>query len=158
MFEAAIFGSLVGGIFRVIPEVIKVWDRKDERSHELRMQDKMLEFQKLKGDQRVEEITVQGQQDYNVSALSTLQEAIAAQGKLSGIRWIDAVSSSVRPVISYWFMGLYSTAKTAIFVSAVDAGNVWHEAIALSWTDSDMALWASILNFWFLGRVWDRVK
>jgi len=55
-------------------------------------------------------------------------------------------------------MGLYSTAKTAIFVSAVDAGNVWHEAIALSWTDSDMALWASILNFWFLGRVWDRVK
>lgn len=158
ILESTIIGGLVGGIFRCVPEVLKFFDAKNERSHELAMQDKALEFQRLKGDQRVEEIQMQGQQDYNAGALDALKTAIEAQGKPTGIPWVDAISSSVRPAITYWFMALYCTAKTAVFISAVNAGSAWHEAVRLSWTDGDMALWAGIINFWFLGRVWDRVK
>jgi hypothetical protein len=27
-----------------------------------------------------------------------------------------------------------------------------------TWTEADQALWAGVLNFWFLGRVFDRVR
>ena len=27
-----------------------------------------------------------------------------------------------------------------------------------AWTEADQALWAGVLNFWFLGRVFDRVR
>jgi hypothetical protein len=46
----------------------------------------------------------------------------------------------------------------AIFYSAINSGTAWHEAVKLAWTDADQALWAGVLNFWFLGRVFDKVK
>ncbi|MCT9070798.1 DUF2793 domain-containing protein [Cupriavidus gilardii] len=30
--------------------------------------------------------------------------------------------------------------------------------IDAGWTEADQALWAGVLNFWFLGRVFDRVR
>ena len=48
-----VLGSLVGGAFRLVPEVLRWFDRKDERKHELKMQDKQLEFQKLMGTQKI---------------------------------------------------------------------------------------------------------
>ena len=64
----------------------------------------------------------------------------------------------MRPVITYWFMALYCAAKTAAFVGAVDADIEWIAAIQAAWTEADQALWAGVLNFWFLGRVFERVK
>lgn len=74
------------------------------------------------------------------------------------MRWADALSASVRPVITYWFMALYCSAKTAAFAAAVTAGAGWGAAILHAWTEADQALWAGVLNFWFLGRVFDRVR
>ena len=108
--------------FRLAPEILKWLDRKGERSHELAMQDKALEFEKLRGAQRMAEIGAGADAAWNVGALETLREAVAGQGQRSGARWADALSSSVRPVITYWFMALYCAAKTAAFVGAIEAG------------------------------------
>jgi len=74
------------------------------------------------------------------------------------VRWADALSISVRPVITYWFMALYCAAKTAAFVGALTVGAGWSAAVLQAWTEADQALWAGVLNFWFLGRVFDRVR
>ena len=41
---------------------------------------------------------------WNVGAIETLREAVRTQGEKTGVRWADALSISVRPVITYWFM------------------------------------------------------
>ena len=153
-----LLGGLLGGAFRLAPEILKWLDRKGERGHELAMQDKALEFEKLRGAQRMAEIGTAADAAWNTGAIDALKEAVAAQGRQSGVRWVDAPSASVRPVITYWFMGLYCAAKTAAFGAAVTAGAGWGEAILHAWTDADQALWAGVLNFWFLGRVFDRVR
>jgi len=51
-----LLGGLLGGVFRLAPEILKWLDRKGERGHELAMQDKALEFEKLRGAQRMAEI------------------------------------------------------------------------------------------------------
>lgn len=153
-----LLGGLLGGAFRLAPEILKWLDRKGERGHELAMQDKALEFEKLRGAQRMAEIGAAADAAWNTGAIDALKEAVAAQGHQSGVRWVDALSASVRPVITYWFMGLYCAAKTAAFGAAVTAGAGWGEAILHAWTDADQALWAGVLNFWFLGRVFDRVR
>ena len=91
-------------------------------------------------------------------AIEALRESVAAQGQRSRVRWADALSISVRPVITYWFMALYCAAKTAAFVGAMSGGVDWGAAILHAWTEADQALWAGVLNFWFLGRVFDRVR
>jgi hypothetical protein len=48
-----LLGGLLGGAFRLAPEVLKWLDRRGERGHELAMQDKALEFEKLRGAQRM---------------------------------------------------------------------------------------------------------
>ena len=153
-----LLGGLLGGVFRLAPEILKWLDRKGERGHELAMQDKALEFEKLRGAQRMAEIGAAADAAWNTGAIDALKEAVAAQGHQSGVRWADALSASVRPVITYWFMGLYCAAKTSAFAAAVTAGAGWGEAILHAWTDADQALWAGVLNFWFLGRVFDRVR
>lgn len=153
-----LLGGLLGGVFRLAPEVLKWADRKGERAHELALQDKALEFEKLRGAQRMAEIGSAAEAAWNTGALEALRESVAAQGRPSQARWAEALSISVRPVITYWFMALYCAAKTAAFVGAVDAEVEWIAAIQAAWTDADQALWAGVLNFWFLGRVFERVK
>lgn len=153
-----LLGGLLGGAFRLAPEILKWVDRKGERGHELAMQDKALEFEKLRGAQRMAEIGASADAAWNTGAIEALKEAVAAQGRPADVGWVDALSTSVRPVITYWFMALYCTAKVAAFAAAVTAGATWGVAILNAWTDADQALWAGVLNFWFLGRVFDRVR
>ena len=51
-----LLGGLLGGVFRLAPEILKWMDRNGERGHELAMQDKALEFEKIRGAQRMAEI------------------------------------------------------------------------------------------------------
>lgn len=153
-----LLGGLLGGAFRLAPEILKWLDRKGERGHELAMQDKALEFEKIRGAQRMSEIGAGAEAAWNVGAIETLREAVRSQGEKTGVRWADALSSSVRPVITYWFMALYCAAKTATVAAAVTGGAGWGVAILYAWTEADQALWAGVLNFWFLGRVFDRVR
>ncbi|MFT3756963.1 MAG: hypothetical protein QM769_13675 [Pseudoxanthomonas sp.] len=153
-----LLGGLLGGAFRLAPEILKWLDRKGERGHELAMQDKALEFEKIRGAQRMSEIGAGADAAWNVGAIETLREAVRSQGEKTGVRWADALSSSVRPVITYWFMALYCAAKTATVAAAVTGGAGWGVAILYAWTEADQALWAGVLNFWFLGRVFDRVR
>jgi hypothetical protein len=153
-----LLGGLLGGAFRLAPEVLKWLDRKGERGHELAMQDMALEFEKLRGAQRMAEIGAMSDAAWNTGAIETLKEAVAAQGQKSGVGWADALSATVRPVITYWFMALYCAAKTAAFAAALSAGADWSNAVLHAWTEADQALWAGVLNFWFLGRVFDRVR
>lgn len=153
-----LLGGLLGGAFRLAPEVLKWLDRQGERTHELAMQDKALEFEKLRGAQRMAEIGASADAAWNTGAIEALKAAVASQGQPSGVKWVDGLSSSVRPVITYWFMALYCSAKTAAFMAAVGAGAAWGTAILHAWTEADQALWAGVLNFWFLGRVFDRVR
>ena len=153
-----LLGGLLGGVFRLAPEVLKWFDRKSERGHELAMQDKALEFDRLRGAQKMAEIGAAADAAWNTGAIEALRDAVRTHGEKTGVRWADALSISVRPVITYWFMGLYCAAKTAAFVGAMTAGVGWSAAVLQAWTEADQALWAGVLNFWFLGRVFDRVR
>ena len=153
-----LLGGLLGGAFRLAPEILKWFDRQGERGHELAMQDKALEFEKIRGAQRMAEIGSQADAAWNTGAIEALRDAVRTQGEKTGVRWADALSSSVRPVITYWLMGLYCSAKTVAFIAAINAGAGWGEAVLHAWTEADQALWAGVLNFWFLGRTLDKMN
>lgn len=153
-----LLGGLLGGAFRLTPEVLKWIDRKGERSHELAIKDKNLELEKLRSSTSISETASKAEATKRSEAINTLNSAVTSQGTVTGVKWADALSSSVRPIITYWFMVLYCAAKTATFVVSTKSGVDWSTAIQHSWTVSDQALWAGVLNFWFLGRVFEKPK
>ena len=76
-----LLGGLLGGAFRLAPEILKWFDRRGERGHELAMQDKALEFEKIRGAQRMDEIGAGADAAWNVGAIDTLREAVRTQLK-----------------------------------------------------------------------------
>lgn len=152
-----LLGGLLGGAFRLAPELLKWLDRAGERRHELAMQDKALDFEKVRGAQRMAEINANADLAWNTGSLDALREALRGQSVQTGVRWADALSTSVRPVITYSFMALYAAAKVATFALAVGTAADWTHALAQVWNAADQALWAGILNFWFLGRTLDKM-
>jgi hypothetical protein len=151
-----LLGGLLGGAFRLAPELLKALDRQGERRHELAMQDKAIEFEKLRGAQRMAEIGSAGNALFDAGAIDALQEALSTQGRPSGVKWADALSTSVRPVITYSLMALYGAVKAALIAMAMHADAGWEATMSLAWNEADQALWAGVLNFWFLSRVWER--
>lgn len=151
-----LLGSLLGGVFRIVPEVMKLWDAKNEREHELKMLGKEMEFAQIKGEisMREQETVLMGRE------LDAMSVALKEQGETARASgwFISAISAAVRPLITYWFVTLYSIVKLASILMAIDAGAEWKEVLVSSWTADDMALLMMILTFWFVGRVWDRTK
>jgi len=151
-----LLGSLMGGVFRIIPEVMKLLDAKSEREHELQMLSKEMDFAKIKGEisMREAETALTSQE------LISMTNAIQEQGETARAagKFVSAISALVRPLVTYWFVVLYSAVKIAtMLVAFADNGN-WKEVLINSWTKDDMALLMMILTFWFVGRVWERNK
>ncbi len=151
-----LLGGLLGGAFRLAPEVLKWLDRQGERGHELAMQDKALEFEKLRGASRMGEIGASADAAWNTGAIEAFKEAVAGQGRPSGVKWADALSTSVRPVITYLLVAMYCTVKITAFVGSVQSGTGFNEALVAAWTEADQALLSGVLHFWFIGRIWER--
>lgn len=146
-----LLGGLFGGLFRLAPEVLNFFDKDNERKHELAMQDKQLEFEKLRGTNA---LALQQEVSYGLG-LDALSKAVESQGKPTGIKWVDALTASVRPVLTYWFMAIYMLVKsTFIYMAVQDSG--WVEAMNGAWTSDDMAIFSGIITFWFLSRVFDK--
>lgn len=149
-----LLGSLLGGVFRVVPEVMKLWDAKNEREHELKMLGKEMEFAQIKG-----EISMREQQNVLMGTeLSAMTEAIKEQGQTARAagKFVAAFSALIRPGVTTWFVVLYSLVKIATMVVAFEDNANWKEVLINSWSEDDMAMLMMILTFWFTGRVWDK--
>lgn len=83
---------------------------------------------------------------------------MAAQARPSGVKRVDALSTSVRLVITYSFMGLYGAVKIAAHAAAIDGVLTWLAALPQAWMEADQALWAGVLNCWFIGRAFERAR
>lgn len=156
MILESILGSLIGGGFRLAPEILKWLDRKNERAHELALLDKNIEADKARGAQRERELNLEAEITRVSEGLGALREALAGQFQKTGVAFIDGLNVSVRPVITYLFFLLYAAVKVAAYMAVLKAGGGWGEAVKAVWTEADMALWSAILNFYFLGRVFDK--
>lgn len=156
MILETLLGSVGGGLLRLAPEVMKLLDAKNERSHELAMTNLSIEADKVKAANQiaVQESSAAGA--FNVSALQALVEGIKGQAVPSGIKWVDALSSMVRPTLTFAFFGLYASARIAAFLVAVHNGTPALEVLKATWTGEDQVMLAGLMNFWFLGRVIDK--
>lgn len=147
---SGIIGSIFGGLFRLAPEVLKFWDRKDDRKHELNMFQLQTDLEKIKGQVRVEEKYV----DYSIAQTHAIEAAIVQQGKdaSSSYRWVAALSALVRPGVTYVLFGMYIAFKIIVINYAISMGAPWVEIARTHWTPDDFAMLNMILTFWFLGR------
>lgn len=155
MFET-LLGGVFGGVLRLAPELFKLFDKKNERAHELRMLEAEMEFAKVKGEIAMRQSDVQLQTaelDAMVAAIQEQSSTAKAAGSV-----VAAISALVRPTVTYMFLGLYAAVKVAAYLIAIEQGGNWKEVLTTMWGSDDLAVFNMIISFWFVGRVYERSR
>lgn len=149
-----LIGSLLGLFGRIVPELITMWNKKKDNEHELVMFDKQIEADKLKNEQTIALTNAQGQVSMDVAGIQALTESIKTQGQMTGVKWVDALNSLVRPVLTFWWVIILQTGiMWAQFSTLTLSGVTATAALIQIWGPEEKALVAGIINFWFLDRV-----
>jgi len=149
-------GGLLGGLFRLAPAVIKIFDAKNERSHELKMLEAEMAFAKLDAEREMH----RADSAMTVAELDAMGAALKEQGQTARAagKFVAGLSASVRPVTTYWLLFLYSAVKFVSILMAVQAGGDWKEVLISNWAAEDMAMLSMTLSFWFLDRTVTKMR
>jgi hypothetical protein len=149
-----LLGSIFGGLFRLAPEVLKWLDKKNERQHELAMFNRQCDLEAQRGAQKLQEIGAQHGMAVDAGVLDAFKSALDQQTdmvkKAGG--WAASLSASVRPIVTYWVLFIWS------FVHIWFAWNAWLqgmppvEVFKTAMSSDFAALVAGTINYWFLDR------
>lgn len=158
-----ILSFVFGGLFRLAPEVLKMFNAKSERTHEKEMLALNLQADEARAKLDMQKIEMQGKVSMDIAELQALIEGVKAQAQplvLTGNRFIDpllgiveVLNRSVRPLLTYWFcVGMYGSYKITTIWLVVKSGASWLSAVNTMWTDKDQSVMWSIIGFWFVDR------
>ena len=149
-----LLGGVFGGVLRLAPEVFKLFDRANERKHELAMLGSEMEFAKVRGEIAMR----QTEAAMTMAEMDTMAEAFKEQSRTAqAAGWFVAgISALVRPTVTYLFLALYAAVKVAAFLIAIEQGGNWKDVLTTMWGSDDLAVFNMIISFWFVGRVYER--
>ena len=149
-----LLGGVFGGLLRLAPEVFKLFDRANERKHELAMLSAEMEFAKVRGEIDMRHTEAQ----MTMAEVEAIGEAFKEQSETAKAAgsMVAAISAMVRPTVTYMFLGLYAAVKVAAFLIAIEQGGNWKEVLTTMWGSDDLAVFNMIISFWFVGRVYER--
>ena len=154
ILSGGILGSVFGGLFRMAPEVLKFFDKKNERLHELAMFKHQCDLEAQRGQQKLAEIGAQREAAIDVGVMDAFQSAIEQQAtmvKAAG-GWAAALSASVRPVVTYWILLIWTFIHLWYAWSSLNSGLDATEVFKLFMSPDFSALLGGTINFWFLDR------
>ena len=141
-----LLGSLLGFLSSLFPELLRLWQDKQDRQHELAILDRQLEQQAQGHQQRLDEIHLNAD-------IQEGQALLKHDSTLSGVAWIDGLRASVRPIITYSFFGLFLVVKlSALWVLMGSQGLTLSSALIAIWDPETQALFSAVLSFWFGSR------
>jgi hypothetical protein len=152
----SLIGGVFGGLLRLAPEVFKIFDKKNERAHELRMLEAEMEFAKVRGEIAMRQADVHLQ----TAELDAMTQAFKEQSETAkNAGWfVSAISAMVRPTVTYLFLALYAAVKVAAYLIAIEQGGNWKDVLTSMWGSDDLAVFNMIISFWFVGRVYERSR
>jgi hypothetical protein len=136
------------------PEVLKWLDKKNERSHELLMFSRQCDLEQLRGQQKLAEIGAQREAAVDVGVMDAFNNAITQQAEMvkSAGGWVASLSASVRPLVTYWVLFVWSFIHVWFAWNAWLAGAPAVEVFKTMMTPDFSALLSGTINYWFLDR------
>ena len=143
-----LLGTLIGFISSIIPDLVKLFQERQDRAHELRILELQLQQQASGHSQRLEEIGAQA----DIAESRALYKTWA-----SGVAWVDALNGTVRPVLAYAFFLLYFTVKCMQF-ALIDWLNPLPWQVDALWNGEDQAIFAGIIAFYFGQRAMGKIR
>ena len=158
----SILSGILGFATSGLPSVLDFFKQKGDQKHEQAMarleMERAMEMAKagFASQERIEEFKTD-----QVKMETYAQERIALykhDEKLSegASPWVLNLRASVRPVITYIFVFILLFVDIVGMWWAIKSGVDFVTAINIIFSEEEMAIFASIIGFWFGSRHWDK--
>ena len=142
-----------GGLMRLIPFLVDFFKQKQDADHEFRMTQLQLQIDQARAAQQIDLAHAQAEIAANAGEMAAWAEAIKGESSKTGIGWVDAISASVRPFLTYyWCVGLYGGGKVIQVLVAMQTNTPLAGYLPILITEFDQSVIASMLSFWFVDR------
>ena len=176
-------GALLGFAAPFLPDVLKMVKGRIDHKQEMQMMKLRFENASAEHEWRMKEVEIQAdmadlksarkpQESYGVQLLNAAAKQRPGDTVIASKSFniafllfsaIDAFSAAVRPIITYWIVGLWGAIKLAILYSLYDStGSSVVEAVSKvltsegAWTPFDEDVLAVVIGFWFGWRTRQR--
>ena len=146
----SLLGSVLGFGTSFLPKVIDFFQAKSDKKHELAVMEVQIRQQKELADQKLEAINVNA----DIREIESLHKSMQP----TGVKFIDGLRGSVRPVITYAFFGLFVFVEVSAYIGLTAQGVSALDAANATFDEDIKALFAAVLSFWFGGRAIQRMK
>ena len=140
----SLVGSLLGFGTSFLPKVMDYFQDRSDKKHELQVMEVQIRQQKELASQKLEAVNVEA----DIREIESLHKAMQP----TGVKWVDGLRGSVRPVITYAFFGLFIFVEVSAYLSLTAAGVSGLDAVNAVWDEDTKALFAAVISFWFGGR------
>ena len=134
----SLIGSALGLFSSAIPKALDMWQDRVDKAHELAVM-------KAQAEISLDQTAI----DANIREVESIHRP---DSQIKGSNWVENTRALVRPIMAYSFMGLFFAVEITAFITLIDAGTGAGDALQQIWDDRVMALWATILAFYFGGR------
>lgn len=143
--------TILGAVTGILPSIVKIFDRKQELQHERSMMELRLNAAKRNAEI---EIAIE-----NAKAAAVEGKSLRAHDStLDGGKFINALRASVRPVITYVFFIMFVAIKSSAAYVMMNNGLSVPEMLHAVWDEWTMAMFGSIIGFWFGSRVFEKMN
>lgn len=141
------FLGIIGGL---LPSIVRIFERKQEMQYEI----KLIEA-------KLQAATQEAQIQLNIEdAKADVEDAKSVRSydsNIDGGRFINALRASIRPVITYTFFFMFVAVKVAAAYVMLSTGQSVPEMLKAVWDPDTMALFGTIMAFWFGSRVMEKM-
>jgi len=146
----SLLGSLLGFGTSFLPKVFEFFQDKSDKKHELAVMEVQIRQQKELATQKLEAVNV----DADIREIESLHKSMQP----TGVKFIDGLRGSVRPVITYAFFGLFVFVEVSAYLALTAQGVSALDAADATFDQDTRALFAAVISFWFGGRAINRMR
>ena len=148
----SLLGAALGFGTSVLPSVIDLFQQRQKDAQELKMLEAKGKYASQLSSLKLDELSARA----DISETEGIYESMAAANAKSG--FAAALSGSVRPVITYLFVGFFLLVKITTLTYAMNSGADFKEALNEVWSDDTNLLFTSIISFWFGSRQFAKMR
>jgi hypothetical protein len=147
----ALLSPLIGIFGSVIPSVVRIFERKQELKHEI-------ELSKIKFDAAIRAAESNLKLEEIKADVAEGQSIRDHDKSLDGGKFINALRASIRPVVTYLFFFLFVAVKVSAAYVMLSNGQSVPEMLKAVWDQETMALFSTIMAFWFGSRFLEKME
>lgn len=137
-----IVSAVVGLLTSAIPSLVKILEKRQESSHEIKLMEMRIEAASKGIDL----------QRYIEDSKADIEEGKSVRqhdALVTGDGWIFTLRTAVRPVLTFLFFFLFLIIKLVAVFAMLQQGAPVVEILNAVWDEYTVAIFGSIIGFWF---------